>query len=76
MGAAYGGQVGSGIHRTGFQCAVHVPHLNDFNTDLVERRKGRTVEALDRLRMAELEAEFNRDATEEPENEDEQEMEA
>ena len=60
----------------GFQCAVHVPHLNDFNTDLMERRKGRTVEDLDRLRMAELEAEFNRNAAEEPENEDEQEMEA
>ena len=55
---------------------MHVPHLNGINNDLVERRKGRTVEALDRLRMAELEAEFNRDATEEPENEDEQEMEA
>ena len=60
----------------GFQCAVHLPHLNDFNTDLVERRKGRSVEDLDRLRMAELEAEFNRDAAEEPESEDEQEMEA
>ena len=60
----------------GFQCAIHVPHLNDFNTDLVERRKGRTVEDLDRLRMAELEAEFNKGAVEEPENEDEQEMEA
>ena len=60
----------------GFQCAVHLPHLNDFNTDLVERRKGSSVEDLDRLRMAELEAEFNRDAAEEPESEDEQEMEA
>ena len=60
----------------GFQCAVHLPHLNDFNTDLVEQRKGRSVEDLDRLRMAELEAEFNRDAAEEPESEDEQEMEA
>ena len=60
----------------GFQCAVHIPHLNDFNTDLVERRKGHSVEDLDRLRMAELEAEFNRDAAEEPESEDEQEMEA
>lgn len=39
-------------------------------------RKGRTVEDLDRQRMAELEAEFNKDAAEEPENEDEQEMEA
>ena len=54
----------------GFQCAVHLPHLNYFNTDLVEQRKGRSVEDLDRLRMAELEAEFNR------ESEDEQEMEA
>lgn len=60
----------------GFSAPSMFPHLNDFNTDLVERRKGRTVEDLDRQRMAELEAEFNKDAAEEPENEDEQEMEA
>ena len=36
----------------GYACAVHVPHLNDFNTDLVEMRKGRSVEDLDRQRMA------------------------
>lgn len=59
----------------GFQYAVHVPHPNDFNTDLVERWKGRSVENLGRLRMAELEVEFNRDTAEEPENGDEQEME-
>ena len=47
----------------GFQCAVHLPHLNDIITDLVEQRKGRSVEDVDRLRMAELEAEFNRAST-------------
>ena len=35
----------------GYACAVHVPHLNDFNTDLVEMRKGRSVEDLDRQRI-------------------------
>lgn len=51
----------------GYTCAVHIPHLNDFNTDLVEMRKGRSVEDLDRQRMAELEMEFDKDAMEEPE---------
>lgn len=46
---------------------VHVPHLNDFNTDLVEMRKGRSVEDLDRQRMAELETAFEQSAEEEPE---------
>ena len=50
-----------------YACAVHVPHLNDFNTDLVEMRKGRSVEDLDRQRMAELEGAFEQSAEEEPE---------
>ena len=54
--------------RQGFQCAVHVPHLNDFNTDLVAMRAGLSVEDLDRQRMAELEAAFEQDAGEEPEH--------
>lgn len=53
----------------GYACAVHVPRLNDFNTDLVEMRKGRSAEDLDRQRMAELEAEFEKDAASEPESE-------
>lgn len=51
----------------GYACAVHVPHLNDFNTDLVEMRKGRSVEDLDRQRMAELETAFEQSAEEESE---------
>lgn len=51
----------------GYACAVHMPHLNDFNTDLVEMRKGRSVEDLDRQRMAELETAFEQSAEEEPE---------
>ena len=51
----------------GYACAVHVPHLNDFNTDLVDMRKGRSVEDLDRQRMAELETAFEQSAEEEPE---------
>ena len=51
----------------GYACAVHVPHLNDFNTDLVEMRKGRSVEDLERQRMAELETAFEQSAEEEPE---------
>lgn len=53
--------------RCTYACAVHVPHLNDFNTDLVEMRKGRSVEDLDRQRMAELETAFEQSAEEEPE---------
>ena len=41
--------------------------MNDFNTDLVEMRKGRSVEDLDRQRMAELETAFEQCAEEEPE---------
>ena len=40
---------------------------DDFNTDLVEMRKGRSVEDLDRQRMAELETAFEQSAEEEPE---------
>lgn len=55
----------------GYACAIHTPHLNDFNLDLVETRKGRTPEELDRQRMAELQAEFENDALDEPEPENE-----
>lgn len=41
--------------------------LDDDNTDLVEMRKGRSVEDLDRQRMAELETAFEQSAEEEPE---------
>lgn len=60
----------------GYECAVHVPHLNDFNLDLTEMRKGRSPEDLDRQREAELLAEFERDADPEPEKEPDEEMEA
>ena len=53
----------------GYACAVHIPHLNDFNQDLVETRKGRTPEDMDRQRMTELQAEFEKDAVDEPEPE-------
>lgn len=59
----------------GYTCAVHIPHLNDFNTDLIEMRKGRTIEDLDRQRIAELENLFEQSAEEEPETNDNQEME-
>lgn len=55
----------------GYVCAVHIPHLNDFNQDLVETRKGRTPEDMDRQRMTELQAEFEKDAVDEPEPESE-----
>lgn len=55
----------------GYACAVHIPHLNDFNQDLVETRKGRTPEDMDRQRMTELQAEFEKDAVDEPEPESE-----
>lgn len=60
----------------GYECAVHVPHLNDFNLDLTEMRKGRTTEELDHQRAAELMAEFEKDAVPDPEKEADYEMEA
>jgi len=53
----------------GYQCAIHQPHLKDFNKDLTEMRKGRTPEDLDKQRMAELQTEFEKDAVEEPPSE-------
>ena len=50
----YGGQ--------GYACAIHRPHLKDFNKDLTEIRGGRTPEDLDHQREAELQAEFEKDA--------------
>ena len=49
----------------GYRCAIHTPYLNDFNLELTELRKGRTIKALDAQRMAELEAEFEKDAVDE-----------
>lgn len=59
----------------GYDCAIQLPHLNDFNQDLTEMRKGRTVEDLDRQKIAELQAEFEKDAVAEPENDPDGEME-
>lgn len=61
----------------GYDCAIHRPHLKDFNKDLTEIRKGRTPKDLDRQREAELQAEFEKDAVEEPhdEQEDEEDLE-
>ena len=58
----------------GYACAIHTPRLNDFNLDLVEMRKGRSPEDLDRQRMAELQAEFEKDAADELESEDDLEV--
>lgn len=57
----------------GYECAVHRPHLKDFNKDLTAMRKGRTPKDLERQREAELQAEFEKDAVEEPPDEKEDE---
>ena len=57
----------------GYECAVHRPHLNDFNLDLTEMRKGRTPDDLDRQRESELQTEFERDAAEDPAEEQDSE---
>jgi len=59
----------------GYECAIHRPHLKDFNKDLTEMRKGRTPEDLDRQRETELQAEFEKNAVEEPPDEQEDEYE-
>ena len=46
----------------GFECAPHIPHLNDFNKDLTEIRTGKTFDDLDRQREAELKADFEQHA--------------
>jgi hypothetical protein len=50
----------------GYKCAIHQPHLKDFNKDLTEMRKGRTPDDLDKQRMSELQADFEKDAVEDP----------
>jgi len=54
--------------KKGYDCANHVPRLNDFNKDLTEMRKGRTPEDLDRQRESELQTEFEKDSKDEPED--------
>ncbi len=61
--------------KKGYECAVHRPHLKDFNKDLTEMRKGRTPKDLDRQRETELQTEFEKDAVEEPPDEQEDEYE-
>lgn len=74
------GQISADTHyrkyaAKGYACAIHVPHLNDFNQDLTETRKGRTPEDMDRQRMAELQAEFEKDAVADSEDEQEDDLE-
>lgn len=49
----------------GYEVAIHLPHLKDFNQDLIETRKGRAITELDAMREAELRSEFEKDAVEE-----------
>lgn len=44
----------------GYICSIHTPHLNDFNLQLTELRKGRTIQQMDAQRIAELQAEFEK----------------
>lgn len=44
----------------GYKCALHTPHLNDFNTDLTEIRKGKTPTDLDRQREIEMTMDFEK----------------
>ena len=59
----------------GYACAIHLPHLKDFNTDLTETRKGKSSKELDAMRVSILEAEFESEAWDEPEEESEDELE-
>lgn len=59
----------------GYECAIHRPHLKDFNKDMTEIRKGRKPKDLGRQREAELQAEFEKAAVEEPPDEQEDEYE-
>ena len=59
----------------GYACAIHRPHLKDFNTDLTETRKGKSPKELDAMRVSILEAEFESEARDEPEEESEDELE-
>jgi hypothetical protein len=60
--------------KRGFDCAIHTPYLKDFNLQLTETRKGCTKEDMDRQRMNELEAEFDKDSKDEPETEEDLEV--
>ncbi len=42
----------------GYQCALHTPRLNDFNTELVAHRNGKTPAELDSMRIAEIKADM------------------
>lgn len=59
----------------GYECTIHRPHLKDFNLDLTEMRKGRTPEDLDLQRESELQVEFEKDAVEDPPDENEYDLE-
>lgn len=65
------GQLAAGKHvqkytQKGYECAIHTPHLKDFNMQLTETRNGRTIQEMDAQRMKELEEEFEKDAANEP----------
>ena len=57
----------------GYKIAVHRPHLNDFNQDLIETRKGKTAAELDVMREVELKTEFDKEAVDEPNQESDME---
>lgn len=54
----------------GYNCAIHSPHLKDFNKQLTETLKGRTIKEMDAQRMKELETEFEKASDDEPKNEE------
>ncbi|HWQ42408.1 MAG TPA: hypothetical protein VN456_10300 [Desulfosporosinus sp.] len=51
------------------------PTSRNFNTDLTETRKGKSSKELDAMRVSILEAEFESEARDEPEEESEDELE-
>lgn len=58
-----------------YACAIRRPHLKDFNQDLTEIRKGKSPKELDAMRVSIMEAEFEHEARDEPEEESENELE-
>ena len=54
----------------GYQCALHTPRLNDFNTDLVAVRNGKTIAELDSMRIAEIKADMENHGSVENETEE------
>ena len=58
-----------------YACVIHRPHLKDFNQDLTEIRKGKSPKELDAMRVSIMEAEFEHEARDEPEEESEDELE-